>query len=118
MYKNEKFSFKLMISVNGYTEKPTSKDYNKISFEEKEVTISELEQFIKQGYIFSCTYIDKEIKSLFGYKKKERALHTNIIVFDIDNTLLSFNELKKADNKEIFFFRLLCALRVVFIGAL
>ena len=32
MYKNEKFSFKLMISVNGYTEKPTSKDYNKISF--------------------------------------------------------------------------------------
>ena len=28
MYKNEKFSFKLMISVNGYTEKPTSKDYN------------------------------------------------------------------------------------------
>ena len=34
MYKNEKFSFKLMISVNGYTEKPTSKDYNKISFEE------------------------------------------------------------------------------------
>ena len=26
MYKNEKFSFKLMISVNGYTEKPTSKD--------------------------------------------------------------------------------------------
>ena len=67
MYKNEKFSFKLMISVNGYTEKPTSKDYNKISFEEKEITISELEQFIKQGYIFSCTYIDKEIKSLFGY---------------------------------------------------
>ena len=93
MYKNEKFSFKLMISVNGYTEKPTSKDYNKISFEEKEITISELEQFIKQGYIFSCTYIDKEIKSLFGYKKKERALHTNIIVFDIDNTLLSFDEL-------------------------
>ena len=88
MYKNEKFSFKLMISVNGYTEKPTSKDYNKISFEEKEITISELEQFIKQGYIFSCTYIDKEIKSLFGYKKKERALHTNIIVFDIDNTLV------------------------------
>ena len=40
MYKNEKFSFKLMISVNGYTEKPTSKDYNKISFEEKEITIS------------------------------------------------------------------------------
>ena len=39
MYKNEKFSFKLMISVNGYTEKPTSKDYNKISFEEKEITI-------------------------------------------------------------------------------
>lgn len=38
MYKNEKFSFKLMISVNGYTEKPTSKDYNKISFEEKEIT--------------------------------------------------------------------------------
>ena len=72
MYKNEKFSFKLMISVNGFTEKPTSKDYNKISFEEKEITISELEQFIKQGYIFSCTYIDKEIKSLFGYKKKER----------------------------------------------
>ena len=30
MYKNEKFSFKLMISVNGYTEKPTSKDYNKM----------------------------------------------------------------------------------------
>ena len=88
MYKNEKFSFKLMISVNGFTEKPTSKDYNKISFEEKEITISELEQFIKQGYIFSCTYIDKEIKSLFGYKKKERALHTNIIVFDIDNTLV------------------------------
>lgn len=26
MYKNEKFSFKLMISVNGFTEKPTSKD--------------------------------------------------------------------------------------------
>ena len=74
MYKNEKFSFKLMISVNGYTEKPTSKDYNKISFEEKEITISELEQFIKQGYIFSCTYIDKEIKSLFGYKKKERTV--------------------------------------------
>ena len=48
MYKNEKFSFKLMISVNGFTEKPTSKDYNKISFEEKEITISELEQFIKQ----------------------------------------------------------------------
>ena len=57
MYKNEKFSFKLMISVNGYTEKPTSKDYNKISFEEKEITISELEQFIKQGYIFSCKKI-------------------------------------------------------------
>ena len=89
MYKNEKFSFKLMISVNGYTEKPTSKDYNKISFEEKEVTISELEQFIKQGYIFSCTYIDKEIKSLFGYKKKERALHTNIIVFDIEFILIA-----------------------------
>ena len=34
MYKNEKFSFKLMISVNGYTEKPTSKDnlciYNRL----------------------------------------------------------------------------------------
>ena len=63
MYKNERFSFKLMISINGFTEKPTSKDYNKISFEEKEITIFELEQFIKQGYIFSCTYIDKEIKS-------------------------------------------------------
>lgn len=30
MYKNEKFSFKLMISVNGYTEKPTSKDNTRI----------------------------------------------------------------------------------------
>lgn len=30
MYKNEKFSFKLMISVNGYTEKPTSKDKYRI----------------------------------------------------------------------------------------
>ena len=51
MYKNEKFSFKLMISVNGYTEKPTSKDYNKISFEEKEITISELEQFMVLVFI-------------------------------------------------------------------
>ncbi|WP_284512296.1 hypothetical protein [Bacteroides sp. D20] len=87
MYKNEKFSFKLMISVNGFTEKPTSKDYNKISFEEKEITISELEQFIKQGYIFSCTYIDKEIKSLFGYKKKERALYILLHIYRQGNKI-------------------------------
>lgn len=71
MYKNEKFSFKLMISVNGYTEKPTSKDYNKISFEEKELLFLNW-TFNKTRYIFSCTYIDKEIKSLFGYKEERK----------------------------------------------
>ena len=60
-----------MISVNGFTEKPNSKDYNKISFEEKEITISELEQFIKQGYISSCTYIDKEINPSLVIRRKK-----------------------------------------------
>ncbi len=82
MYKNEKFSLNWWFSVNGYTEKPTSKDYNKnILLKKRKITISELEQFIKTRIYILCTYIDKEIKSLFGYKKKEKGFTSNIIVF-------------------------------------
>lgn len=95
MYKDEHFSFELMISVHGFSVKPTQYDYNKIAFKERTINLVELEQYIREGNIFSCSYIDKEIKSLKGYKKKEKALHTNIVVFDIDNTSLTFNELLK-----------------------
>lgn len=93
MYKDEDFSFKLMISSYGFSKKPVGKDYNKVSFEEREITILELGQYVKQGYIFSCRYIDKKINTIIGYKKKQRAISTNIIVYDIDDTLLTFNEL-------------------------
>ena len=44
MYKDEHFSFELMISVHGFSVKPTQYDYNKIAFKERTINLVELEQ--------------------------------------------------------------------------
>lgn len=75
------FNFNLTVSDQTFAEKP--KDFTKITFTEKNVSITQLSNMIKDGRLFSAVFDDKQFP--INYKVSDHFKHTNVIPIDIDD---------------------------------
>ena len=81
---------KVSISTQGFTSKPQSSQISSLHFNEQDVHISELANFISKGHSY-CNIFNK---TSFGVKDKNKNnfRYSNIISVDIDHTTVSMDE--------------------------
>lgn len=81
---------RVSISNIGFKIKPQSKEISKLIFQEKEITIEELKDYISQGFCYCNVFNNNEFT--IKDKTKSNFKYSNIISIDIDHTDVSFIE--------------------------
>ena len=82
--------FNVSISTNNYAIKPSKIEYRKMVFQQKEVDIEELSNYISNGYSM-CHNFTNDTFSI-KYKTYNNFTNTNLVVLDFDSSPLSFDE--------------------------
>jgi hypothetical protein len=82
--------FNVSISTNNYATKPHKSEYSAMVFQQQEVDINELSDYISNGYAI-CHNFTNDTFSI-KYKTYNNFTTTNLVVLDFDSSPLSFDE--------------------------
>lgn len=92
-FLNESWRFNLSISDRCYSQKPTSVDYQSMSFHVENLNTTELVERIKCGYSICHVFQDNR-------RIKRNFLYTNAVFIDVDDSTISMEDLiEEADLK-------------------
>jgi hypothetical protein len=80
-------TFTLGVSIDKYTQKPTTEEYKEMVFKQNTLTTTELYNLIRNGYVFCQNFTRKTYMS--SYTSSKNFASANILVFDIDHSPLS-----------------------------
>ena len=85
--------FQLSRTESAYFQKPTSSDIKSMIFSKRKYTIDKFVEDIKEGYSFAYCF-QTENKPFKTYQKtNDNFDFTNVVVFDIDNSIIPMREL-------------------------
>ena len=88
MIRDIDYRFKVSMTKDPYKKKPDKKDYNKIAFERKELTIDDFVGAVECGYGYSYVYNQREFH--ISQKTKDNFRYTKLLAYDIDDTDCDF----------------------------
>lgn len=88
MFIDDTYKFKISLTREPYPKKPDKKDFNKVFFERKELTIDDFVGAIECGYGYSYVYNQREFH--ISQKTKENFRYTKVLAYDIDDTDCDF----------------------------
>ena len=88
MVRDIDYRFKVSMTKDPYKKKPDKKDFNKIVFERKELTIDDFVGAVECGYGYSYVYNQREFH--ISQKTKENFRYTKVLAYDIDDTDCDF----------------------------
>lgn len=86
-------TFTMGVSIDNYTQKPTTEEYKEMVFRQSTLTTTELYNLVRNGYVFCHNFTRKTYMS--SYTSSKNFTSANLIVFDIDHSPLSLEYVMK-----------------------
>ena len=85
-------TFRLSVSLMGGCKKPQGAEFNRINFRKEVLSLSQFEEYVRDGRTFAYCFDDGDKVFSITDKKKEKFRYTEVIVYDVDDSTVPMDK--------------------------